>query len=56
VMTAGKKSTAEQIVTVAMDGSGERPASPPVEVLEQDVKTVTPRARGQERRVGGAKL
>ncbi len=42
VMTAGKKSTAEQIVYSALERIGEKTGKPPVEVLEQAVKTVTP--------------
>ena len=54
VMTAGKKSTAEQIVYSAMDRIGEKTGKPPVEVLEQAVKTVTPVLEVKSRRVGGA--
>ena len=54
VMTRGKKSTAEQIVYRAMDRIGERTGKPPVEVLEQAVKTVTPVLEVRSRRVGGA--
>ena len=42
VMTRGKKSTAERIVYSALDRVGQRTAKPPVEVLEQAVKSVTP--------------
>ncbi|HEX7626692.1 MAG TPA: 30S ribosomal protein S7, partial [Gaiellaceae bacterium] len=42
VMRDGKKSTAEAIVYGALDRVGEKTGRPPVEVLEQAVKTVTP--------------
>ena len=54
VMTRGKKSTAEQIVYAALDKVGEKTGKPPVEVLEQAVKTVTPVLEVRSRRVGGA--
>jgi small subunit ribosomal protein S7 len=54
VMLAGKKSTAEQIVYSALDKIGERTGKPPVEVLEQAIKTVTPVLEVRSRRVGGA--
>src|SRR5207245_10905530 len=54
VMTRGKKSTAEQIVYAALDRVGEQTGKPPVEVLEQAVKTVTPVLEVRSRRVGGA--
>jgi small subunit ribosomal protein S7 len=54
VMTAGKKSTAEQIVYGALERIGEKTGKPPVEVLEQAVKTVTPVLEVKSRRVGGA--
>jgi small subunit ribosomal protein S7 len=54
VMTDGKKSTAEKIVYTALDVVGERTGKPPVEVLEQAVKTVTPVLEVRSRRVGGA--
>jgi small subunit ribosomal protein S7 len=54
VMTRGKKSTAEQIVYSALDRIGERTGKPPVEVLEQAVKSVTPVLEVRSRRVGGA--
>src|ERR687887_1858299 len=54
VMTRGKKSTAEAIVYGALDRIGERTGKPPVEVLEQAVKTVTPVLEARSRRVGGA--
>ena len=54
VMTDGKKSTAEAIVYSALDKVGEKTGRPPVEVLEQAVKTVTPVLEVKSRRVGGA--
>ena len=54
VMTAGKKSTAEQIVYGALERIGEKTGKPPVEALEQAVKTVTPVLEVRSRRVGGA--
>ena len=54
LMLNGKKSIAEQIVYRAMDRIGERTGKPPVEVLEQAVKTVTPVLEVRSRRVGGA--
>ena len=54
VMTQGKKSTAEQIVYDALTRIGEKTGKPPVEVLEQAVKTVTPVLEVKSRRVGGA--
>ena len=54
VMNRGKKSTAEQIVYRALDMVGEKTGKPPVEILEQAVKTVTPVLEVRSRRVGGA--
>ena len=54
VMVGGKKSTAEQIVYSALERIGEKTGKPPVEVLEQAVKTVTPVLEVKSRRVGGA--
>jgi small subunit ribosomal protein S7 len=54
VMTAGKRSTAESIVYGALDKVGERTGKPPLEVLEQAIKTVTPVLETRSRRVGGA--
>ena len=54
VMTDGKKSTAESIVYRALDRVGEQTGKPPVEVLEQAIKTVTPVLEVRPRRVGGA--
>ena len=54
VMLDGKKSTAEKIVYDALDRVGEKTGKPPLEVLEQAVKTVTPVLEVRSRRVGGA--
>jgi small subunit ribosomal protein S7 len=54
VMTRGKKSSAEHIVYSALDRVGEKTGKPPVEVLEQAVKSVTPVLEVRSRRVGGA--
>src|SRR4051794_41816806 len=54
VMRDGKKSTAEAIVYGALDKVGEKTGRPPVEILEQAVKTVTPVLEVKSRRVGGA--
>ncbi len=54
VMTRGKKSVAEKIVYDAMEQVGTKTGKPPVEVLEQAVKTVTPVLEVRSRRVGGA--
>jgi small subunit ribosomal protein S7 len=54
VMLDGKKSIAEQIVYGALETVGTKTGRPPVEVLEQAVKTVTPVLEVRSRRVGGA--
>jgi small subunit ribosomal protein S7 len=54
IMLDGKKSIAEQIVYGALDRVGTKTGRPPVEVLEQAVKTVTPVLEVRSRRVGGA--
>jgi small subunit ribosomal protein S7 len=54
VMIRGKKSTAEHVVYAALDRISEKTGKPPVEVLEQAVKTVTPVLEVKSRRVGGA--
>jgi small subunit ribosomal protein S7 len=54
IMLDGKKSTAERIVYKALDRVGERTGKPPVEVLEQAIKTLTPVLEVRSRRVGGA--
>jgi small subunit ribosomal protein S7 len=54
VMLDGKKSIAEQIVYDALENVATKTGRPPVEVLEQAVKTVTPVLEVRSRRVGGA--
>jgi small subunit ribosomal protein S7 len=54
VMLDGKKSLAEQIVYSALDTVSAKTGKPPVEALEQAVKTVTPVLEVRGRRVGGA--
>jgi small subunit ribosomal protein S7 len=54
VMSAGKKSIAEQIVYDALAVVGERTGRPPVEVLEEAIKELTPALEVRSRRVGGA--
>jgi small subunit ribosomal protein S7 len=54
VMERGKKSLAEQIVYDALELVGTKSGKPPVDVLEQAVKTVTPVLEVRSRRVGGA--
>jgi small subunit ribosomal protein S7 len=54
VMTKGKKGTAEKIVYDALAIASERSGKPPVEVLEQAIKSVTPVLETRSRRVGGA--
>ena len=54
VMLDGKKSVAEDIVYSALETVGTKTGRPPVEVLEQAVKTVTPVLEVRGRRVGGA--
>ena len=54
VMLDGKKSIAEAIVYDALEQVGTKTGRPPVEVLEQAVKTVTPVLEVRSRRVGGA--
>ena len=54
VMLDGKKSIAEGVVYKALERVGERTGRPPVEVLEQAVKTVTPVLEVRSRRVGGS--
>jgi small subunit ribosomal protein S7 len=54
VMLDGKKSIAEQIVYGALGTVETKTGRPPVEVLEQAVKTVTPVLEVRSRRVGGA--
>ena len=54
VMLHGKKSLAERVVYDALAIVGERSGQPPVEVLEQAVKSLTPVLEVRSRRVGGA--
>ena len=54
IMTRGKKATAEHIVYSALDRVAEKTGRPPVDVLEQAVKSVTPVLEVRSRRVGGA--
>ena len=54
VMTEGKKSIAERIVYDALAIVGERAARPPVEVLDEAIKQLTPVLEVRSRRVGGA--
>jgi len=54
LMQDGKRSTAEKVVYKALDRVGERSGKPPVEVLEQAIKTITPVLEVRSRRVGGA--
>ena len=54
VMLDGKKSTAEQITYDALAIVGERTGRPPVEVLEEAIKELTPVLEVRSRRVGGA--
>ena len=54
VMLHGKKGLAERVVYDALAIVGERSGQPPVEVLEQAVKSLTPVLEVRSRRVGGA--
>src|SRR5207245_3840949 len=54
VMLDGKKAIAEAIVYEALGQVGTKTGRPPIEVLEQAVKTVTPVLEVKGRRVGGA--
>jgi small subunit ribosomal protein S7 len=54
VMVGGKKSLAEQITSDALAIVGERTGRPPVEVLEESIKELTPVLEVRSRRVGGA--
>jgi len=53
-MIDGKKSTAERVIYGALQIIEERGANPPVDVLEQAVRNVTPQLEAKPRRVGGA--
>jgi small subunit ribosomal protein S7 len=54
VMRGGKKSLAERITYDALAIVGERTSRPPVEVLEEGIKELTPVLEVRPRRVGGA--
>jgi small subunit ribosomal protein S7 len=54
VMTDGKKSIAEGTVYDALAIIGERTGRPPVEVLDEAIKELTPVLEVRSRRVGGA--
>jgi len=54
VMVDGKKSIAEGIVYDALAIVGERASRPPVEVLDEAIKELTPVLEVRSRRVGGA--
>jgi small subunit ribosomal protein S7 len=53
-MVAGKKSVAERTVYAVLDQVGDKTGRPPVEVLEQAIKSLTPALEVRSRRVGGA--
>ena len=53
VMRGGKKSLAERITYDALAIVGERTSRPPVEVLEEAIKELTPVLEVRPRRVGG---
>jgi small subunit ribosomal protein S7 len=54
VMTGGKKALAEEITYDALAIVGERTGRPPVEVLDEAIKELTPVLEVRSRRVGGA--
>ncbi len=54
VMARGKKGLAETVVYDALALVGERTGKPPVEVLEQAIRSLTPVLEVRSRRVGGA--
>jgi small subunit ribosomal protein S7 len=54
VMQGGKKALAEQITYDALSIVGERTSRPPVEVLDEAIKELTPVLEVRSRRVGGA--
>lgn len=54
IMREGKRSLAEGIVYDALSMVSERTGRPPIEVLEQAIKTLTPVLEVRSRRVGGA--
>jgi small subunit ribosomal protein S7 len=54
VMVGGKKALAEEITYDALAIVGERTGRPPVEVLDEAIKELTPVLEVRSRRVGGA--
>jgi small subunit ribosomal protein S7 len=54
VMTQGKKSIAERTVYDALAIIGERTGRPPVELLDEAIKELSPVLEVRSRRVGGA--
>ena len=54
LMVDGKKSTSEAIVYAALDKVGAQSGRPPLEMLEQAIRSVTPALEVRSRRVGGA--
>jgi small subunit ribosomal protein S7 len=54
VMVGGKKALAEEITYDALAIVGERTGRPPVEVLDDAIKELTPVLEVRSRRVGGA--
>jgi small subunit ribosomal protein S7 len=54
IMRDGKKSLAARIMYTAMDTIQERTKQPPLEVLEQAVRNVSPVLEVKPRRVGGS--
>ena len=54
LMLDGKKSTSEAIVYAALDKVGTTSGRPPIEMLEQAIRSVTPALEVRSRRVGGA--
>ncbi len=54
VMLDGKKSLAERVVYDALAIAAERTGRPPVDVLEDSLKALTPSLEVRSRRVGGA--
>jgi small subunit ribosomal protein S7 len=54
VMSQGKKSIAERIVYDALAIIGERTGRPPVEVIDEAIKELSPVLEVRSRRVGGA--
>jgi len=54
IMKCGKKSTAERIVYGALQVVEQQESQPPVSILEQAIKNVTPLLEVKSRRIGGA--